>query len=51
MLNWFWHENDSDKGRECDFERMRLTAAFEGLGMDAKPRYDDECDPADGDND
>jgi len=51
MLKWFWHENDYDKSWECDFERMRLTAAFEGLGMNAKPRYDDEGNPADGDND
>jgi hypothetical protein len=51
MLKWFWHENDYEKGWECDFERLCLMAAFEVLRMNAKPRYDDESDPADGGND
>jgi hypothetical protein len=30
---------------------MRLAAAFNGLGLNAKSRYDDEGNPGEGDND
>jgi hypothetical protein len=30
---------------------MRLGAAFNGLGLNAESRYDDESNPGDGDND
>ena len=30
---------------------MRLGAAFNGLGLNAKPKYEDDGDPAEGDND
>jgi hypothetical protein len=51
LEKWGWHESDYDRGWECDFERMRLSAAFQGLGLNAKPRYDDDGEPANGDND
>jgi hypothetical protein len=51
LAKWGWHDSDYDKGWECDFERMRLGAAFNGLGLNAKSRYDDEGNPTDGDND
>ena len=50
MSKWFWHESDFKRGRECDFERRRLGTAFNALGLNAKPRYQDDGNLADGDN-
>jgi hypothetical protein len=51
LSRWGWHESEYDKGWECDFERMRLAKVFKGLGLNAKPKYEDDGDPAGGDND
>ncbi|KAF1915304.1 hypothetical protein BDU57DRAFT_476936 [Ampelomyces quisqualis] len=50
LSKWGWHESDNDKGWDCDYERMRLGNAFKGLGLNAKSKYEDDGDPADGDN-
>jgi hypothetical protein len=50
LQTWFWHNGYYEQGWECDFERMRLGATFTGLGLNAKPMFDDEDDPAGGDN-
>jgi hypothetical protein len=50
MQTWYWHESYYDEGWECDFEAMRLGATFAGLGLNAKPKFDDDGQPADGDN-
>jgi hypothetical protein len=52
MKTWFWHEGEMKKrGTSCDFDKMRLTNVFQGLGLNTQPRFQDDGQPAGGDND
>lgn len=50
LERWNWQYNDWDEGSQCDFEAYGLKKAFTGLGLNAKPAYDDDGEPADGHN-
>lgn len=50
LRKWYWHESDALKGdllqEQCDWEKKKLKAAFEGVGLNAKQ----SAAPANGDN-
>jgi hypothetical protein len=49
MTKWFWHINGNyEVDYDCNFEAMGLKAAFNGMGLDARPTYDDDGEPTGG---
>ncbi|KAH7080614.1 hypothetical protein BKA63DRAFT_563290 [Paraphoma chrysanthemicola] len=50
LKTWFWHEGPTKRGTNCDCDKMRLTNVFQGLGLNGKPMWSDEGQPAGGDN-
>ncbi|KAF2032516.1 hypothetical protein EK21DRAFT_109896 [Setomelanomma holmii] len=53
LKTWYWWEETVDfkRGKHCDFVTQQLKDAFAGVGLNAKPKTNDEGSPADGDND
>ena len=51
LARWNWYEAYYDKGWECNFEQEGLKDAFNGLGLDGRPLWDEDGEKADGDND
>ncbi|EUC33421.1 hypothetical protein COCCADRAFT_96195 [Bipolaris zeicola 26-R-13] len=47
---WGWFNTPTAQGRECDFRSVGLQYAFEGLGLNYEPKYDDGFQPANGEN-
>ncbi|KAI4661440.1 uncharacterized protein J4E79_005253 [Alternaria viburni] len=48
---WGWREGDMDKGWECEFTKLGLKEAFEGLNLDPRSMYEESGQPQEGAND
>jgi len=47
---WYWHEAEVDTSWDGDFEAQGLRTAFEGHGLNSRPKFDEDGDRVDGSN-
>ncbi|EOA81968.1 uncharacterized protein SETTUDRAFT_72231, partial [Exserohilum turcica Et28A] len=50
LETWHWDEEPLYADWDCDFEAKSLSTVFQALGINPYPAYDDDGEPADGEN-